>query len=171
MSTPIQQVGQFMNTFKQDARLAPQHTLSAKEMELRLKLIAEELDELADSFGYRIDYKIEKWRPGETRSVKIVDALDALTDLRYVIYGTFHTLGLADIADEAFEEVHRSNMTKGNKCPSCHGSGTLLGEDCVDCHGFGVVAQFNADGKIVKPATYSKPNLYDLLMAKYGGGA
>lgn len=160
-----------MNTFKQDARLAPQYTLSAKEMELRLKLIAEELDELADAFGYRVDCKIEMWRPGETRSVKIVAALDALTDLRYVIYGTYHTLGLADVADEAFDEVHRSNMTKGNKCPSCHGSGTLLGEDCVDCHGFGVVAQFNADGKIVKPATYSKPNLYDILMARYGGGA
>jgi len=171
MSTPIQQVGQFMNTFKQDARLAPQLHINADEAYLRIALIAEELKELADSLGgivfsYTVGRKMIK-----NYRVNNVEALDALTDLRYVIYGTFHTLGLADIADEAFEEVHRSNMTKGNKCPSCHGSGTLLGEDCVDCHGFGVVAQFNADGKIVKPATYSKPNLYDLLMAKYGGGA
>ena len=62
--------------------------------ELRLELIAEELDELSDAVADR----------------NMVDIADALTDLLYVIYGAGHTFGI-DL-DECFQEVHRSNMSK-----------------------------------------------------------
>lgn len=62
--------------------------------ELRLELIAEELDELSDAVADR----------------NMVDIADALTDLLYVVYGAGHTFGI-DL-DECFQEVHRSNMSK-----------------------------------------------------------
>lgn len=39
-----------------------------------------------------------------------LDALDGIADLQYVVSGTAHLMGLR--LDEAFDEVHRSNMTK-----------------------------------------------------------
>ena len=42
----------------------------------------------------------------------IVEVADALTDMLYVIFGTFIAHGLQDVAVELFEEVHRSNMSK-----------------------------------------------------------
>lgn len=63
---------------------------------LRLQLIQEELAELADAL-HRGD---------------VVDALDALCDLRYVVDGTVLQLGLGPVFLEGFREVQRSNMSK-----------------------------------------------------------
>jgi predicted HAD superfamily Cof-like phosphohydrolase len=38
--------------------------------------------------------------------------LDALTDILYVVYGTILKHGLQDYIDDAFIEVHKSNMSK-----------------------------------------------------------
>lgn len=46
-------------------------------------------------------------------------ALDALADLLYVVLGTAVTLDLPVV--EAFEEVHRSNMTKRRQSTDAHG--------------------------------------------------
>lgn len=62
----------------------------------RISLLQEELSELSEAFASR----------------DLVKALDALTDLQYVLDGTYLTLGLHRIKDAAFEEVHASNMTK-----------------------------------------------------------
>ena len=43
---------------------------------------------------------------------ELVEIADALTDLLYLVLGTYHSHGLQDIAAELFDEVHRSNMTK-----------------------------------------------------------
>jgi len=61
---------------------------------LRAHLMIEELGELLEAMANRNE----------------VGALDALTDLTYVVFGTAVTLDLP--LDEAFQEVHRSNMTK-----------------------------------------------------------
>ena len=63
---------------------------------LRLQLIQEELGELADAMSKN----------------DLVSTLDALVDLQYVLSGTVLSLGFADAFDEAFREVHRSNMSK-----------------------------------------------------------
>lgn len=70
----------------------------------------------------------------------LVEVADALTDLLYVVYGAGHAFGI-DL-DECFEEVHRSNLSK-------------LGED-------GRVIK-REDGKVLKPDTYSPPNLRFVL--------
>jgi len=70
----------------------------------------------------------------------IVEVADALTDLLYVVYGAGHSFGI-DL-DACFAEVHRSNMTK-------------LGPD-----GRAIKRE---DGKIMKPESYSPPNLESIL--------
>lgn len=66
----------------------------------------------------------------------IVEIADALTDLLYVVYGAGHAFGI-DL-DECFQEVHRSNLSK-------------LGPD------FRPIKR--EDGKVMKPDTYSPPDL------------
>lgn len=64
------------------------------EKELRLGLIDEELNELANAF----------------ESKDVVEVADALGDLLYVILGCAVTCGID--MELIFREVHRSNMTK-----------------------------------------------------------
>ena len=70
----------------------------------------------------------------------LVEVADALTDLLYVVYGAGHAFGI-DL-DECFKEVHRSNLSK-------------LGEDFKPIK--------REDGKVLKPNTYSPPNLKFVL--------
>ena len=70
----------------------------------------------------------------------MVEVADALTDLLYVVYGAGHAFGI-DL-DECFKEVHRSNLSK-------------LGEDFKPIK--------REDGKVLKPDTYSPPDLKSVL--------
>ena len=75
-------------------------------------------------------------------ATNIIEVADALTDILYVTYGTIHEYGLADRATMLFDEVHRSNMSK-------------VGPDGQ--------AIFRADGKVMKPETYTQPNLRPII--------
>lgn len=91
--TNFELVGDFMEVFGQEVLDEP--TLPDRDtQDLRLDLIAEELDELQVAFDNQ----------------DIVEVADALTDLLYVVYGAGHACGI-DL-DECFLEVHRSNMSK-----------------------------------------------------------
>lgn len=68
----------------------------------------------------------------------LVEIADGLGDKLYILMGTIVAHGMQDIILDVFNEIHRSNMTK-------------LDKD-------GKVTR-RADGKIMKPATYEKPNL------------
>jgi predicted HAD superfamily Cof-like phosphohydrolase len=68
-----------------------------KLVDLRLKLIQEEVDELKEAFE-KHDFK---------------EVADALSDILYVVYGAGHVFGI-DL-DKTFAEVHESNMTKACK--------------------------------------------------------
>lgn len=86
-------VWHFMHSFGQETLTKP--TLPHVDLaELRLDLIQEEVDELAQAI---IDQDI-------------VEIADALTDILYVTYGAGHAFGI-DL-DTCFTEVHRSNMSK-----------------------------------------------------------
>lgn len=63
---------------------------------LRIELLTEELDELAQALDDRDP----------------VATLDALTDLQYVLDGAYLSLGFHRVKDAALAEVHRSNMSK-----------------------------------------------------------
>lgn len=105
----LDKVRQFMEANDQRVRFRPVDNIPEWEKTLRVALICEEVKELGTALGVNFDFSnlIAK-----DSAIDPVAALDALTDLMYVTLGTYHTLGLANIAKEAFNEVHESNMSK-----------------------------------------------------------
>ena len=88
-------VRMFMEAFGQTIRKKPEWP-TAEEMDLRLDLIDEEVEELKDAI-----YNEEG---------TLVDVADALADILYVVYGAAHTFGIP--IEDCFREVQRSNMSK-----------------------------------------------------------
>lgn len=100
--------------------------LGSKEMiELRIKLLREEVEEYAEA----------------ARAGDLVEVLDALADIGYILAGTIINHGMQGIYDDAFNEVHRSNMAK-----------------LVD----GKVLR-REDGKVLKPEGWTPPQLAQFL--------
>jgi predicted HAD superfamily Cof-like phosphohydrolase len=93
--TTIEQVEEFHKAFGVANAYKP-NVEDDKVNQLRLELLVEELEELADALD-----------DGDP-----VATLDALTDLQYVLDGAYLTLGFAHVKERAFAEVHRSNMSK-----------------------------------------------------------
>ncbi len=92
---PLNQVAAFHRTFKHPILETPQ--IPAKERcELRVSLIAEELDELREAI----------------KDKDIVEVADALCDIQYVLSGAILEFGLGDKFADLFNEVQRSNMSK-----------------------------------------------------------
>jgi len=114
-----------MNVYYTDK---PTAHLPADVAAVRLSLLEEELDEYRQALA----------------AGDLVEIADALTDLLYVLLGTFISHGLQDAAEDLFAEVHRSNMTK-------------LGPD-------GKVI-YREDGKVLKPPTFEPPDLRRVLAA------
>lgn len=98
-----------------------------KTNQLRIALLREELSELEEALAARDP----------------VEVLDALTDLTYVLEGAYLAFGLAFLKTSAFNEVHRSNMSK-------------LGSD-------GKPIYHPETRKVLKGPNYSKPNLCKLF--------
>lgn len=122
----LEQVREFHETYGLPVRPAPD--ISDKRTNaLRINLIAEELEELKEAL----------------EQGSVLETLDALIDLQYVLDGAFLSFGLHDLKEVAFAEVHGSNMSK-------------LGED-----GKPVVRE--SDGKILKGPNYYRPNLAKFL--------
>lgn len=80
--------------------------------DLRIRLIAEELDELAKASHIAMveNYPCGEQWDDEAPPASIVEAADAIADLLYVVLGAAVAWGI-DL-NRVFEEVHRSNMTK-----------------------------------------------------------
>lgn len=104
----------------------PTAKVPAELSEWRVKMLLEELEE------YRV----------AVQDRDIVEIADALTDLLYVLLGTFITHGLHDIAEALFDEVHRSNMSK------------------LDGHGKPI---YREDGKVLKSDRFSEPDLQSII--------
>lgn len=122
MQNELKKVKEFMTASGQEVNVVP--TIPDESTrDLRYNLIIEEVNELHYATTH-------------------VDALDAITDILYVLLGTAHAYGLSDKVEAAFNEVHRSNMTKVMP------DGKVLRRE---------------DGKIIKPYTYEPPNLEKVL--------
>jgi predicted HAD superfamily Cof-like phosphohydrolase len=102
----------------------------AKTNALRVNLLEEEVQELKDALA----------------AGDIVEVLDALTDIQYVLDGAYLSFGLAHLKEPAFAEVQRSNMSK-------------LGLD-------GKPIRRPEDGKVMKGPNYSPPDLAQFLNDK-----
>lgn len=101
--------------------------LDTEAKKRRVTLIAEELAELKSALLMN----------------DMVETVDAIADLLYVVFGTAVELGVD--MEPFFDEVHRSNMTK------------------ADGHK-------RSDGKWIKPDTYEPANLKRVWLYTYGEG-
>lgn len=70
--------------------------VDAKTQELRVNLLLEELEE---------------YRVANTKG-DVVEVLDAIGDMLYIVLGTAVQHGMQDIIEEAFNVIHSSNMSK-----------------------------------------------------------
>ena len=95
-------------------------------IELRIKLLREEVEEYAEA----------------ARAGDIVEVIDALADIGYILAGTILNHGMQNIYDDAFDEVHRANMAK-----------------LVD----GKVLR-REDGKVMKPQGWTAPQLAQFVI-------
>ena len=124
MNPIIKSLLEFNNAFEIPKMDSP--GLSNDELiELRIKLLKEEVEEYAEA----------------ARAGDLVEVLDALADIGYILAGTIINHGMQHIYDDAFNEVHRSNMAK-----------------LVD----GKVLR-REDGKVMKPEGWQPPNLAQFL--------
>ncbi|MDE3000049.1 MAG: nucleoside triphosphate pyrophosphohydrolase family protein [Gemmatimonadota bacterium] len=130
MKDQLDCVKHFHEVFRCHLERSPVAELPSDVSEWRIRMLLEELEEYRAAVGDN----------------DIVEIADALTDMLYVLLGTFITHGLQDIAEELFDEVHRSNMSK------------------LDDQGKPI---FRNDGKVLKSERFSEPDLRPIL-AKAG---
>jgi len=85
---------------------------SLEVRKLRVRLIAEELYELAEAFGLSIVMLGANVQIIENEGAEpsLVQAADATGDLQYVVVGTDVAMGID--GEPVWQEIHRSNMTK-----------------------------------------------------------
>ena len=124
MNPIIASLLEFNNAFEIPKLENPE--IGSKELiELRIKLLQEEVAEYAEA----------------ARGGDLVEVLDALADIAYILAGTVINHGMQHVFDDAFSEVHRSNMAK-----------------LVD----GKVLR-REDGKVMKPENWQPPNLSQFI--------
>ena len=120
MNPIITSLLEFNNAFEIPKLETPE--IGSEELiELRIKLLQEEVAEYAEA----------------ARGGDLVEVLDALADIAYILAGTVINHGMQHVFDDAFAEVHRSNMAKLV-------DGKVLGRE---------------DGKVMKPENWQPPNL------------
>ena len=96
---------QKVRKFHEKMELAVDQPFSKELLEFRMKLIFEEVKELAE-VGFQLEGNIDQ---GETY-VLMQDFLKELCDVVYVLKGTAVSFGLD--FDKAYNLVHKSNMSK-----------------------------------------------------------
>lgn len=122
----LNQVHEWSQTFDQHVGHKPE--LPTREiMSFRIRLIQEELDELKSAFDNR----------------DLIEAVDALADIQFVLDGTVLACGLHHIIEKCHDEVFRSNMSK-------------LDEN-------GNVIRHPETGKVLKGKNFFKPDFSKIL--------
>lgn len=108
---------------------------SLLRQKLRQSLLQEEVTEIATATELFVEGIKDEH---ET----LVEVLDGIIDCFYILIGTAHEYGLADRLIMAFDEVHRSNMSK------------------FDENGKAI---YREDGKVTKGERYHAPNLNQIV--------
>lgn len=115
----LERVREFTKAFNRPLPTKPNvddHDLNA----LRIRLLREEIDELEDALQFG----------------NIPHIMKEITDIQYILDGTYIELGLSSMKDAASAKVHASNMSK-------------LGEDGKPI--------YRKDGKVLKGPAYFEP--------------
>ncbi len=131
MRAELDKLVEFHRVFGAHIETKPTADLPDEVVALRVNLIQEELNE------YR--------HAAEARD--LVAVADALTDLVYVVLGSYVSHGLQEVGDALFAEVHRSNLSK------------------LDANGQVI---YRADGKVLKSDRWRPPDLAAVLDGAVG---
>ncbi|MBT6144177.1 MAG: hypothetical protein HN712_14795 [Gemmatimonadetes bacterium] len=134
MKRQLEQVLDFHQKFLCHIEKDPTANPSQDVTDVRARLMQEELDEYREAVAH-----------GD-----VVRVADALSDLMYVVLGTYVSHGLHCQAEDLFDEVHRSNMSK-------------LDERGQPIH--------RSDGKVLKSDRWSPPDLAPILDTGARAGA
>lgn len=168
----IEKVREFHQTFEHPVGNLEQPE-PLKTRQLRLKLLFEELVELAeasdcmDTLGQLCENQVNRMASAEGGyvdgdNVDKVEELDALCDIQYVLSGKILTSGLHEVFDRNFERVHMNNMAKAH-----HSKTHAL--ETVRYHGlknYEIIHKgehwllLNSDGKLIKPHDHKKVKLH-----------
>ncbi|TAE29616.1 MAG: hypothetical protein EAZ91_12155 [Cytophagales bacterium] len=153
MTTPdsLNAVAEFHHTFHAPVLETPQIP-SEQRCQLRVALLAEELDEFREAIA-----------KGD-----IVEAADALCDLQYVLAGAVLEFGLGNSFKALFDEVQRSNMSKAcltrAEAEETVALYTGKGTPCHYEESDGKYLVFrDADRKTLKSINYSPANLKGIV--------
>jgi predicted HAD superfamily Cof-like phosphohydrolase len=122
----LRMLEEFHTVFGAHVEHTPTANLDAETVALRVSLIQEELDEYREA----------------AEAHDLVAVADALSDLMYVVLGTYVSHGLQDLAEALFAEVHASNMSK------------------LDANG---QVLYRRDGKVLKSDLWRPPDLKGIL--------
>jgi predicted HAD superfamily Cof-like phosphohydrolase len=144
----LEKVSDFHKTFNAPILESPEIP-SDDRCNLRVNLLQEELDELKEAINNN----------------DLVEVLDALCDLQYVLSGAILEFGLKDIFNKSFDEVQRSNMSKA--CSSMQEAIETLShykrKDGTEGHYKEINGKFicyrNGDNKVLKSINYSPVEL------------
>lgn len=117
---------EFHRVYGAHLEASPTADLDDATIALRVSLIQEELNEYREA----------------AEGHDLVAIADALSDLMYVVLGTYVAHGLQEVAEPLFEEVHASNMSK------------------LDDQGRPI---YRADGKVLKSHRWRPPELKRIL--------
>lgn len=97
----------------------------------------------------------------------LVELADDMIDAMYVICSFMNKLGMP--VQELWNEVHGSNMNKAVECTACQGRGQDCDTNpCRECKGTGLTVVRRADGKILKPDGWTKPNIKAIILKHLG---
>ena len=148
----LNQVAEFHRTFQHPIKEIP-GIPSPKRCELRVSLIAEELDELRQAIT-----------DGD-----MVEIADALCDIQYVLSGAVLEFGLGEKFGALFNEVQRSNMSKS--CSTVEEAQATVdyytNEKETPCYYKEVDGKFlvfrSSDQKTLKSVKYSPADLKSIL--------
>jgi predicted HAD superfamily Cof-like phosphohydrolase len=146
MRKEIRQVASFMASFGQDTKVNPRIP-DEKTRSLRRALIEEEAAELE-------------------ASKDPVEALDAIADLLYVVYGAAIAYGFSEEqVEQAFQTVHESNMSKLWAAPELDSINQLANmpkDYTIEKSGVRYIVK-RKDGKIIKSPSYKPADIESCL--------
>ena len=145
LSLHLQDLAKHLNG-REDALKTCGETDSDKLSALRVRLITEEVAELLLA----------------VRSGNTTEVADALGDILYVTIGAAIAWGIK--IDMVWDAIHKSNMAKFVPCSECDNVFTPSA-DCV-CDGTGLTRLLDASGKIMKPPSWSPPDIEGLLRSQ-----
>jgi Uncharacterized protein conserved in bacteria len=168
MNKSLEQVASFHKLFEHPIAEGPYSYEPLKIRQLRIKLLFEELSELAGASDCRQTMRdlcyaehvaLNFTEDGD--NVDKIEELDALCDIQYVLNGKILTSGLHGVFDESFDTVHHNNMAKAHRNET-HAKETAekLGlKDYTIRYRNGVCVLVNEYEKVIKPHDHVKVKL------------